>query len=629
MTMLKFKKTKLLALFCSASFTILSEVPAPEKLLPADTLAVVTVPDYSKAAGSFKGAPMLRLWNDAAMQPFRQKFDAKYKTEVIESMEKELGIRLADYTPLVQGQITFAVIQNGWKGQPDSLPGWVFLLDAKQESTNLTARLSELRKKWTDTGRQIKSEKVRNVEFTTLFIRPDELLKDKAQGAVPEGGKPPKPFEISIGQSDSLLLVGSSLKVLEKVLVRQSGGALPGLNEQSAFEASYQSVFRDSLAYSWGNVALLYDVLSKMATEKSIESPQANPLTPTPAKALMVSGLSGLQTVAVSAMHTPEGNLIALSLGAPAAKREGLLKLIALEAKESSPLPFVPSNVTKFRRWRLDGQKTWNGLETMIAQLSPQLNGILQMSLGALGKDKDPNFDFKKSFIANLGDDIISIQNVPRANSPAELSSPPSLFLIGSPKPDQLVQAIKAATALMPSVTGEGLKEREFQGRKIYSLPLPSVPNQSPAPPRAFLFAASASYVAMSADNAMIEEYLRSSDTTSKPLRETAGLAEAAQRVGGFAVGMFGYDNYLETMKSMFELFKAGGGSIEKLLADAPLGGRTDVDENLKEWFDFALLPPFEKVEKYFYYTVFAGGADERGFSARLFLPTPPKLKAP
>ncbi len=627
--MMKSKKTHFVALIVFASLMTRAEVPAPEKLLPADTLAVVTVPDYSKASTTFKSAPLLRLWNDVAMQPFRQKFEAKFKTEAAEFMEKEFGIRLGDYTALVQGQITFAVIQNGWKGQPDSFPGWVFLLDAKQESTNLKVRLAELRKKWTDTGKQFKSEKIRDVEVTTLFIKPDGGVRDKAKQAGAEGGKPARPFEISIGQSDSLLLVGSSLKVLEKVLVRQSGGALPGLNEQSAFETSQRSVLRDSLAYGWGNMALLYDVLSRMATESSIQSPQTGSLAPSSAKALTASGLSGLETLAISMGHTPEGNLITFSLGAPGTRREGLLKLMALEAKESSPPPFIPSNVTKFRRWRLDGQKVWSSLESMIAQLSPQLNGVLQMSLGALGKDKDPNFDFKKSFIANLGDDLISIQQAPRANTPAELDSPPSLFLVGSPKPDQLVQAIKAATALMPSMPGEGLKEREFQGRKIYSLPLAPLPDQPASPPRLFLFAASGSYVAMSADNAMIEEYLRNTETTSKPLRDVVGLGEAAQRVGGFGAGMFGYDNYVETMKSMFELFKAGGGSVDKLLADAPLTGKTDLDENLKEWFDFAMLPPFEKVEKYFYYTIFAGGADDRGFSAKLFLPTPPKLKAP
>ncbi len=627
--MLKFNSFHIIGILCAAALKCTAEAPAPDKLLPADTLAVVTVKDFARTQTVLKQAPLARLWNDPAMLSFRKKFDAKFKAEVTEPFEKRLGVKFADYTPLAQGQITLAVIQDGWTGQESTLPAWVLLLDSKNESTNLTARLSELRKKWTDMGKQLKSEKVRGVELTTLFIKPEELALSGAQVPGSEEAKSSRPIEVIVGQSNTLLLMGSSLKVLEKVLVRQSGGALPGLNEQPAFEGSDQSILRGSLAYGWGNVALLYDVIAKMALQQSITPQQPSPMGLSPAKALSVSGLAGLQTVSAGVMHSADGNLFALSLGAPTTKREGLLKLLALETKECSPPPFIPSAVTKFRRWRLDGQKMWSSLEAMIAQISPQLSGVLQMSLGALGKDQDPNFDFKKSFIANLGDDMISMEKPPRTNSPEELYSPPSLFLIGSPKPDQLVQAIRAATALVPSATGEGLKEREFQGRKIYSLALPPLSGPQGGRARVFLFAASGSYVAMSSDDAFLEEYLRSPDTTAKPLREASGLSESAQRVGGFGPGMFGYDNRHDTMKFVFEEFRNGGGSLEKLFGDAPLGERPEVDESLKEWFDFTALPPFEKIEKYFYHTVFAGGVDDRGFSAKFFVPTPPKLKTP
>src|SRR5947209_8572998 len=83
-----------------------------------------------------------------------------------------------------------------------------------------------------------------------------------------------------------------------------------------------------------------------------------------------------------------------------------------------------------------------------------------------------------------------------------------------------------------------------FLNRKIYSIPVPSLPmvggNQR-GPARTLHYSASSGYVAFSTDAATLEEYLRSSDTQGKSLRETAGLSETAQKVAGSGTSLFGY----------------------------------------------------------------------------------------
>ena len=58
---------------------------------------------------------------------------------------------------------------------------------------------------------------------------------------------------------------------------------------------------------------------------------------------------------------------------------------------------------------------------------------VIKLVVDNAGKEKDPNFDLRKQLIANLGDDVISYQKTPRQTTLADLSSPPSLFLISSP----------------------------------------------------------------------------------------------------------------------------------------------------------------------------------------------------
>src|SRR6185436_8026724 len=136
--------------FLFASFTLKAEVPPPEKLLPADTLGMMTFPDWDKAFESGKEFPLAQLWRDPAMKGFTEKFYEKLKTDLIVPLERELGIDLADYRNLVHGQVTVAVTQNAWTGQTNQWPGFVALIDTKDKSDQLKKVLAEARQKWID-----------------------------------------------------------------------------------------------------------------------------------------------------------------------------------------------------------------------------------------------------------------------------------------------------------------------------------------------------------------------------------------------------------------------------------------------------------------------------------------------
>ena len=46
-------------------------VPAPEQLLPDDTLIMLTAPDFTKLRAICQKSPKGRLWNDPAMKPLQ------------------------------------------------------------------------------------------------------------------------------------------------------------------------------------------------------------------------------------------------------------------------------------------------------------------------------------------------------------------------------------------------------------------------------------------------------------------------------------------------------------------------------------------------------------------------------
>ncbi len=315
--------------------------------------------------------------------------------------------------------------------------------------------------------------------------------------------------------------MGNSAKAIEKVLAGMSGGAVKTLGDVPAFAASQAAMFRDAPVFGWVNAKAFVDIFSQPDDSSSSADASAS-FAPKPDKLFGALGLKGLKSVAFNYLVSNDGAQFNLMLNVPEDSRSGLFKILAGEPKEYNPPPFVPADAVKFQRWRIDGQKMWATLQQIVSDISPQtLNGLNFMltTAEASAKEKDPSFDIKKNLFGNLGDDVITYQKKPKGASLAELGSPPSLFLIGSPNPEQLASALRSVYALAGPQTSP--TERDFLGRKIYSIPLPTAPRsadgQASSPQRALNYASSGGYVAFSMDPGILEEYLRSSQGDANP----------------------------------------------------------------------------------------------------------------
>ena len=621
-----------------ASLSIPAAVLPPEKLLPADTLIVVTAPNFSSCRTAMTNSCAAQLWRDPSMKPFREKFLAKLNEDVIVPLERELGLKIAEYDGIAQGQVTFALIQNEWQGKSGQSPDWVFLLDAGEKSSQLKTNLTLLKKRWTDSGKQVRIDKIRDVEFTTLITSGEDLSRmldnllpsrksQRASEDESEAKRKAEKIELTFGQADTLLIAGSSTKVIERILARQAGAGTGSLSEQAVYSANHNALFREADVFTWINFKAFYELFTRDAA-KAPASP--NSLMPSTSAIFSALGLNGLQSLAFSFRAAPDGATGRFYANVPESARQGLFKVLSLEPKDASPPPFVPADAVQFTRVRLNLPKAWANLESLINNLSPAASGGLKLIFDSAGKEKDPNFDLRGDLIANLGDDVITFQKNPRGSSPVELNSPPTLFLISSPNAEKLANAIKVVLASLGQGGGE-IKEREFLGRKIFSKSQPAIdPADRTKTVEHFLhFSASGGYVAVSADIGTLEEYLRSAETKNRPLRDMAGLNEAAQKVGGMGSGLFAFGNQSEQIRMHWDAMKKDPNFFSTLFNSAPVGDALALDDTarkLKDWADFTLLPSFGTVSKYYGIFVYAGAFEPNGFSLKFYFPTPPEL---
>jgi hypothetical protein len=556
------------------------------------------------------------------MRATRDKFNGRWTNEVTNPMEKDFKIKLGDYTELLRGQFTFALTRpvDETKG-----PGFVLLIDSKDKAETLKTRLADLQKKWTEGDRKLKTDKIRDVEFTTYEFT-QAALQQFARAVTGKGEAAPDPeaatnkVNLMVGQSQSLLVIGTQSRDLEKILARQNGGSVASLGDQAVFQSNFNSLLRDAGIFGWLDFKPIYEQMVKPSDKPNAAQPAEGMANLRVEKVLPALGLGELKSIALRIGVGAEGYDTTIFLTAPEAARQGLLKILAPPAKDASPLPFVPADAIKFKRLRIDFQQAWTTFENVLMKIDPSVAGVVQLLFNAAGKDKDPNFDLKKSLIESIGDDFITYEKAPKGGAE------PSVTLIGSRNPEQLLGAIRILMRMLPEpIGGAPLKEREFLGRKIYTLNL-TPPGLPAAPGMDMQLVASGNYVVFARDNAILEEYLRSSETPPKPLRDLPGLNDAAQKIGGLNSGWFSFENQVETMRAGIEEAKKNDGVPAEPSGFGlnVVGDRSDL---IGDWIDYKSLPPFDQIAKYFYYALWSGSSTPDGISFRYAAPTPPALR--
>jgi hypothetical protein len=622
----KFLRLCTAALLLTSTPLLRAAIAPAENLLPADTLAFFTVPDTAAFRAACKTSPQMLCWNDPAMKPFHDKFMAKFNEKFVTPVEKDLGVKVADFLDLPQGQFTVAVTVNGSNGHDDVPPGLLLLVDTKGRSDSLKTNLAALTKKWTDAGRALRTEKIHGLAFTVVPLNSNDFSGIFPKRApVQELGKetkPDRPGEIYFTQFESLLVAGNSPLAVEGVAAHLTGGSTPALADDATFAADQLAQFRDApVYYGWFNARLLF---SQLLTAPDEDSDSATPsaFPKFNIKTLIApTGLDRLKSASFAIHETRDGSAMTLHLTVPEAGRTGLIKILALPPKDAGIPAFVPADAVKFTRIRLDGKQTWAELQKMVAAFSPQGMAGLDSAINlanSFAQQKDPGFDLRTALFGNLGDDLISYQKPATGDSLAALSSPPTLYLVGVANPDQVIAAAKILAA-MGTPQDAQTAPREFLGRKIQTIALRNGMDPATGTVRTspLYLSASGGYVALSTTAAVIEEYLRSTENQAQPLHENAALTDAVQRLGGAGGGLFGFENQRETMRVTFKAFKnpAAASSVTKLFPPA-----------FRDWADFSLLPDYGQVQKYFYLSVFDGKADDAGLTLKMFSPRPPAL---
>ena len=585
------------------SFTLISSAKAAEdtkslqSLLPAETVLVMAAPNYASAKKHFKGGASAQFWDSAEFKPFRKKLVNGFEENVLVRIEEELAIDFEAFEEMASGPVALAVVPGLAAGEE---PALLLLLDAGRKSFALRRTLSRMKRDWKKADRKVSETEISGVDFTTL--------------SEPEGNR-----QMHVGRVGTQLVIGTKPAQIEGVLARLNGNGDGPLADNAAFAASHSALLKEADFYVWTNPsAVLPQLLDNL--------PDGAELGIDFGEVVSALGINGLGTFAMAYSERPSGAHYELFIGLPKAKRKGLFGLLETKRADASPPPLVPTNVSSFLRWRLDMDAAWKNLDKLMLELSPDVANMVEFTVGLLGKDKDANFDFRKSFLNNFGDDLILYQMPPKGTALNDIGAGPIVVLVKSPNPDELIKGIGAVPGILPPPLNEtAMLPRRLGDHTVYSFELAEFPNPSTGDlvKMELLLAARDGYMAVATDTDLLQMLL--DGKTSGSLAKRDGLVTAAASVGGMGSGIFGYQNDRNMVINTMDSLRDNADQFDMILSMIPTDGFGEV--SLSEWLDFSLLPTGSKIEKYFDFTVYGAETNDRGISLKMFSPRPATLK--
>ena len=585
------------------AFTLVSSAKAAkatlplEALLPAETVLVVATPNYASAKKHFKDSASGQFWNSAEFKPFRKKLVDGFEANVLAGIEEELAIDFKAFEAMASGSVALAVVPGQDAGEE---PALLLLLDAGRKSITLRRALSRLERGWKKADRDVSETEIGGVDFATV--------------SDPEGDG-----QVHVGRVGAQLIVGTKAAQIEGVLARLNGKGGETLASNPAFAADHSAVLKQADFYVWANLgAVLPQLLDNLpdGAEVGIDFGEV----------VGALGIDGLGTFAMAYSERPDGAHIETFIGLPKAKRKGLFGLLETKRADASPPPFVSANVGAFSRWRLDMDAAWKNLEKLLLELSPDVANMIEFTVGLLGKDKDSNFDFRKSFLDNFGDDLIVFQMPPKGTALNDIGAGPTVVLVKSPNPDELIKGVGAVPGILPPPLNEtAMLPRRVGDHTVYSFELAEFPDPSTGElvKMELLLAARGGYMAVATDADLLQAFL--DGKTDGSLAKRDGLAAAAALVGGMDSGFFGYQNDRDMVLSTMDTLRDNADQFDMIFSMIPTDGFGEV--SLSEWLDFSLLPTGSKIAKYFDFTVYGAVTDDRGISLKAFSPRPATLK--
>ncbi len=516
-----------------------------DQLLPPGVLLHIRISDMTDLKERLPKTSFGKMYADESMAKVREKIEEAFNKASAEA-GKELGFPLTDLLNLPTGEVTLAILQPAGR----DLAG-VVLMEIGEEQETLDKALAKLDEALAKLGAKKKTETIEKVEVTIY-----EIPKPGADASSDEK------HTFCFFAEDGLFVGGSDLLLLQDVLTRWDGKSDDVLAEEAVY-----SYIRKKCATQEDDDSVIEWYVDPMG----LIGAALNANEGAALQALMFQ--SYLPITGFDKLKAFGGNLDLVEGGYDLHSRSfmyveqpttGVLRALEFPVTDLTPPDWVGAAAPQYVAMNWDAPGAYTALVEMTNALAGP--GIAEQKLNELAQQA--GFHPKEDLIDLLDGQVVILSDI---NPNAQNVAQKVLFAMKLKDSTKFQETLN----VILEKAGSNVKEREFEGTKVYDIPAPTS-EIAPA------FALAKDYFFISTHVDMLEAALRprsNGDETlaaSKSYKKLAKLMPAKNSMVSFA-------DMAKQLKSTYEMVKSG-----KL--DAAFQGQ----------FDSSILPEFDQISKFF-----------------------------
>ncbi|MCK5226097.1 MAG: hypothetical protein KAQ89_05215, partial [Planctomycetes bacterium] len=212
--------------FCSGTFSCDAALPKAAKLVPTETIFLVSASDFSQLEQQFKKTNFYQLYKEPAMAAFVDNFKSKLNEK---SKDGDLVNEIINAGFFPQKSAAFALVLNQAaieKNEPTAL----FIIEWGQDFPKVKEAIDKAVKKTVENGGGQRKENYQSVEIKTIIAKDSARLEYGFSSS------------LSYCFIDDCLLGSEDIEILKFVIAHAKGASSPVLADADDYKAVMKAV---------------------------------------------------------------------------------------------------------------------------------------------------------------------------------------------------------------------------------------------------------------------------------------------------------------------------------------------------------------------------------------------------
>ena len=561
-------------------------LPDTAKLVPAETVLLVNIDNFSRLEEQLKKTNFYKLYKDPAMATFIGDLQTKWRQE-IQKQDNEFVRTIFDIDALPQGRVAVALVLDEQTKDADE-PPFLFITQWGESITKIKEAADKMVKKAIEDGAHRKTEAYRGVNITTILQ---------------ESG--PK-FNYCF--YDDCLIGSTNPDILRFAIAHIKGATSATLSGDSDYTATM------------GNIGPYHDIDFYVNIKQIIKTALAEDSSGEAKSMVGNLGFDNVTTFGFSiglARSAGKGSCgkAFVKINGP---KKGILKMLDIESAVLRAPRFISASAYSlaFLNWNI--RKAYNELYNILNGLSPQYAAIMHTPLLPPTPEGEPGVQLKRDIVDYLGSQIVIAQGTSHGSKGTGQGSQ------ALPTETIAALAVNNSKALEKSLSllhrkmiapNKPEASRELLGHTIYLVSLPGLPflmspgltpAQALAEPSVpqkltLAFTITDTHLVFGTEST-VERAIRTLASPTAPSVASAKWFTSARSAIPSVVGMAGLEDTAAASEILWQMIKESKTKAKDNERSISIGLNPGLvfSQMGLDVFNFRLLPEFDAVRKYF-----------------------------